>query len=35
VPALEVVFVGGPDRFNPIGTKELGEVGVITLDKLL
>jgi xanthine dehydrogenase YagR molybdenum-binding subunit len=29
VPELDVVFVGEPDRFNPTGTKGLGEVGVI------
>ena len=29
VPELDVVFVGEPDRFNPTGTKGLGEVGVV------
>ena len=29
VPTLDVVFVGDPDRFNPIGTKGLGEVGLV------
>ncbi|MEE6258804.1 molybdopterin cofactor-binding domain-containing protein [Plantactinospora sonchi] len=25
---LDVVFVGGPDRFTPVGTKGVGEVGL-------
>jgi xanthine dehydrogenase YagR molybdenum-binding subunit len=29
VPDLEVFFVGEPDRFNPIGVKGLGEVGLV------
>ena len=29
IPELDVAFVGGPDGFNPIGTKGLGEVGTI------
>jgi CO/xanthine dehydrogenase Mo-binding subunit len=29
VPDLDVVFVGEPDRFSPIGIKGLGEVGLI------
>jgi CO/xanthine dehydrogenase Mo-binding subunit len=29
VPALEVLFVGEPDRFNPIGVKGAGEVGLV------
>jgi xanthine dehydrogenase YagR molybdenum-binding subunit len=29
VPELEVVFVGEPDRFNPIGVKGVGEVGLV------
>ncbi|MFK3985626.1 xanthine dehydrogenase family protein molybdopterin-binding subunit [Micromonospora sp. NPDC050397] len=29
VPDLDVVFVGEPDRFSPIGIKGLGEVGVV------
>ena len=29
VPELEVLFVGEPDRFNPIGVKGVGEVGLV------
>ena len=29
VPELDVVFVGDPDRFNTIGSKGLGEVGLV------
>jgi len=29
IPDLDVVFVGGPDRFNPIGVKGLGEAGIV------
>jgi xanthine dehydrogenase YagR molybdenum-binding subunit len=29
VPSLEVLFVGEPDRFNPIGVKGVGEVGLV------
>jgi xanthine dehydrogenase YagR molybdenum-binding subunit len=29
VPELDVMFVGEPDRFNPIGTKGIGEIGLI------
>jgi xanthine dehydrogenase YagR molybdenum-binding subunit len=29
VPELEVLFVGEPDRFNPIGVKGIGEVGLV------
>jgi xanthine dehydrogenase YagR molybdenum-binding subunit len=29
VPAQEVIFVGEPDRFNPIGVKGVGEVGLV------
>jgi xanthine dehydrogenase YagR molybdenum-binding subunit len=29
VPDLEVLFVGEPDRFNPIGVKGVGEVGLV------
>jgi CO/xanthine dehydrogenase Mo-binding subunit len=29
VPDLDVVFVGEPDKFNPIGSKGLGEIGVV------
>ena len=29
VPGLDVVFVGEPDRFSPIGIKGLGEVGLV------
>jgi CO/xanthine dehydrogenase Mo-binding subunit len=28
VPNIDVVFVGGPDRLNPVGTKGIGEVGL-------
>ena len=29
IPDLEVVFVGEPDKFSPVGVKGLGEVGVV------
>ncbi|GGM30246.1 xanthine dehydrogenase family protein molybdopterin-binding subunit [Dactylosporangium sucinum] len=29
VPDLDVVFVGEPDRFNPVGVKGVGEVGLV------
>ncbi len=29
VPDLDVTFVGPPDRFNPIGVKGVGEVGLV------
>ena len=29
VPDLDVLFVGEPDRFNPIGVKGIGEVGLV------
>ena len=29
VPELEVLFVGEPDRFNPIGVKGVGEIGLV------
>ncbi|GHH88989.1 acylaldehyde oxidase [Streptomyces sulfonofaciens] len=29
VPDLDVAFVGGPDAFNAVGVKGLGEVGVV------
>jgi xanthine dehydrogenase YagR molybdenum-binding subunit len=29
VPEQEVLFVGEPDRFNPIGVKGVGEVGLV------
>jgi xanthine dehydrogenase YagR molybdenum-binding subunit len=29
MPDLDVVFVGEPDRFSPIGIKGLGEVGIV------
>lgn len=29
IPDLDVVFVGAPDRFSPIGTKGVGEVGLV------
>jgi xanthine dehydrogenase YagR molybdenum-binding subunit len=28
IPDLDVLFVGEPDRFNPIGVKGVGEVGL-------
>jgi CO/xanthine dehydrogenase Mo-binding subunit len=29
VPDMEVLFVGEPDRFNPIGVKGVGEIGLV------
>ena len=29
VPDLDVVFVGEPDRSDPVGNKGLGEVGIV------
>ncbi|MEV0390405.1 xanthine dehydrogenase family protein molybdopterin-binding subunit [Nonomuraea sp. NPDC050643] len=29
IPDLEVIFVGGPDPFNPIGVKGVGEIGLV------
>ena len=29
VPDIDVVFVGGPDRLTPTGTKGIGEVGLV------
>jgi xanthine dehydrogenase YagR molybdenum-binding subunit len=29
VPDLDVVFVGEPDKFSPIGSKGLGEIGIV------
>ncbi|MFI1469238.1 xanthine dehydrogenase family protein molybdopterin-binding subunit [Streptomyces wuyuanensis] len=29
VPDMEVIFVGGPDRATPLGTKGVGEVGLV------
>jgi CO/xanthine dehydrogenase Mo-binding subunit len=29
VPDLDVVFVGEPDKLNPIGSKGLGEIGIV------
>ncbi|WP_336204199.1 xanthine dehydrogenase family protein molybdopterin-binding subunit [Nonomuraea sp. LPB2021202275-12-8] len=29
VPDLEVIFVGTPDRYNPIGVKGVGEIGLV------
>ncbi|WP_432825083.1 xanthine dehydrogenase family protein molybdopterin-binding subunit [Dactylosporangium sp. CA-092794] len=29
VPDLDVEFVGGPDRFNPVGVKGVGEIGLV------
>ena len=31
VPEIEVVFVGERDRFNPIGSKGLGEIGLMSV----
>jgi CO/xanthine dehydrogenase Mo-binding subunit len=29
VPDMDVLFVGEPDRFNPIGVKGVGEMGLV------
>ena len=29
VPDLDVIFVGEPDRSNPVGVKGLGEIGIV------
>ena len=29
VPEMDVIFVGGPDRLTPIGTKGVGEIGLV------
>ncbi|MGW4467392.1 xanthine dehydrogenase family protein molybdopterin-binding subunit [Micromonospora sp. NPDC004704] len=29
VPDLDVVFVGEPDRFSPVGIKGIGEIGIV------
>lgn len=29
IPDHEVFFVGGPDRYNPVGAKGAGEVGLV------
>ena len=29
VPDIDVVFVGGPDRANPVGVKGIGEIGLV------
>jgi CO/xanthine dehydrogenase Mo-binding subunit len=29
VPDIEVAFVGGPDRATPVGTKGIGEIGLV------
>jgi CO/xanthine dehydrogenase Mo-binding subunit len=29
IPDMDVVFVGEPDRFNPIGVKGVGELGLV------
>jgi CO/xanthine dehydrogenase Mo-binding subunit len=29
IPDMEVLFVGEPDRFNPIGVKGVGEIGLL------
>ncbi|RVX43810.1 xanthine dehydrogenase YagR molybdenum-binding subunit [Nonomuraea polychroma] len=31
VPDMDVIFVGGPDRATPVGTKGVGEVGLVGL----
>jgi xanthine dehydrogenase YagR molybdenum-binding subunit len=31
VPDMDVLFVGEPDRFNPIGVKGVGEIGLVGL----
>ncbi|GAA1894348.1 xanthine dehydrogenase family protein molybdopterin-binding subunit [Asanoa iriomotensis] len=31
VPDLDITFVGGPDAFNPVGTKGLGEIGIVAV----
>jgi xanthine dehydrogenase YagR molybdenum-binding subunit len=31
VPDMEVLFVGGPDRATPVGSKGVGEVGLVGL----
>jgi xanthine dehydrogenase YagR molybdenum-binding subunit len=29
IPDLDVIFVGEPDRSNPVGVKGLGEIGIV------
>ena len=29
IPDMDVIFVGEPDRFNPIGVKGVGEIGLV------
>ena len=29
VPDIDVIFVGEPDPFNPVGTKGVGEIGLV------
>jgi CO/xanthine dehydrogenase Mo-binding subunit len=29
IPDMEVLFVGEPNRFNPIGVKGIGEIGLV------
>jgi xanthine dehydrogenase YagR molybdenum-binding subunit len=29
IPAMEVIFVGAPDRMSPIGVKGVGEIGLV------
>jgi xanthine dehydrogenase YagR molybdenum-binding subunit len=29
IPDMDVLFVGEPDRFNPIGVKGVGEIGLV------
>jgi xanthine dehydrogenase YagR molybdenum-binding subunit len=31
VPDMDVIFVGGPDRATPVGTKGVGEIGLVGL----
>ncbi|MEU5979137.1 hypothetical protein [Streptomyces sp. NPDC047315] len=31
VPDMDVIFVGGPDRATAVGTKGVGEVGLVGL----
>jgi hypothetical protein len=32
VPEMDVLFVGGPDPMTPIGTKGVGEIGLVGVD---
>ncbi|MBF8185547.1 xanthine dehydrogenase family protein molybdopterin-binding subunit [Nonomuraea sp. K274] len=31
VPDMDVIFVGDPDRYNPVGVKGVGEIGLVGL----